>query len=186
MDEVFILGQCPRCKGQENAALFAKAVNDLHAHFVGKRKVQMLMWGDRLLDGKTTGYGEWEASENNTAPAIDLIPKDILLCDWHYETRYHGAPATYPSVRYFQDRGFHVWPSGWNSEENARMLAVCALQNRSEKMAGYLATTWTGAKGILAGLSGEADPQSGRDAAGIAAAIRKGAQMAWEGEDGTP
>src|SRR5205085_11379595 len=61
MDEVFILGQCPRCKGKENADLFAKAVNDLHAHLVGKRKLQMLMWGDRLLEGKTTGYGGWEA-----------------------------------------------------------------------------------------------------------------------------
>jgi hypothetical protein len=185
MDEVFLLGQCPRCKGQENAKLFAKAVNDLHAHLVGKRKVQMLMWGDRLLDGKTTGYGEWEASENGTAPAIDLIPKDIVLCDWHYETRYNGAPATYPSVHYLQDKGFHVWPSGFNSAENARMLAACALRNRSDKMAGYLATTWTGVRSVLDSLLGKAEPQGGEDTAGLAAAIRKGAQMAWEGDAGT-
>ena len=25
------------------------------------------MWGDRLLDGKATGIGEWEASKNGTA-----------------------------------------------------------------------------------------------------------------------
>ena len=74
------------------------------------------------LTVRPTGYGEWEASKNGTFPAIDLIPKDIVLCDWHYETRYAGEPATYPSVRYFQEKGFRVWPSGWNSAENARML----------------------------------------------------------------
>ena len=47
----------------------------------------MLMWGDRLLDGKKMRYGKWEAAANGTAPAIDRIPKDIILCDWHYEIR---------------------------------------------------------------------------------------------------
>jgi hypothetical protein len=32
-----------------------------------------------------TGLGMWEASYNNTARAIDLIPKDVMICDWHYE-----------------------------------------------------------------------------------------------------
>src|SRR5262249_17400044 len=45
MDEVFIIGECPRCKGQDHAALFAKAVNELHAHLVDKRHIEMLMWG---------------------------------------------------------------------------------------------------------------------------------------------
>lgn len=37
-----------------------------------------MIWGDRLIDGKTTGIGAWEASMNNTYRAIDLIPKDVL------------------------------------------------------------------------------------------------------------
>src|SRR5215510_11253613 len=46
MDEVFIIGSefCPRCKGQDPAKLFAKAVNDLHAHIVDERKLEMLVW----------------------------------------------------------------------------------------------------------------------------------------------
>jgi hypothetical protein len=139
------------------------------------------MWGDRLLDGKTTGYGKWEASENDTAPAIDLIPKDIIECDWHYETSYAGAPATYPSVRYFQQKGFRVWPSGWNSEANARMLASCALQNMSDRMVGYLATTWSGPGTVAGVLSGDGKQPVGKDAVGLAAAIRMGSQIAWEG-----
>jgi hypothetical protein len=43
----------------------------------------MWIWGDRLLDGKTTGMGEWEGSYN-TYRAIDMIPKDVVICDWHY------------------------------------------------------------------------------------------------------
>jgi hypothetical protein len=36
------------------------------------------MWGDRLIDANEISYGEWEASKNETAPAIELIPKDII------------------------------------------------------------------------------------------------------------
>src|ERR1043165_7203081 len=54
MDEVFLLGseQSPSTKGQDPAKLFAKAVNELHKHLTGQRKIEMLMWGDRLIDGK--------------------------------------------------------------------------------------------------------------------------------------
>jgi hypothetical protein len=181
MDEVFILGQCPRCKGTDHAKLFARAVNDLHAHIVGKRKLQILMWADRLLDGKATGYGEWEASENDSYGAVDLIPKDIVLCDWHYETSYNGVPAVYPSVALFQQKGLHVWPSGWRSEENVQLLVAASQRNRTDRMVGYLATTWLDAAAVTGGLEGDASHLQRRGAAGVASAIRKGAQLAWEG-----
>jgi hypothetical protein len=185
MDEVFILGQCPRCKGKDNAKLFATAVNDLHAHLVGKRKLQMLMWGDRLLDGKATGYGEWEASENGTFPAIDRIPKDIIVCDWHYETRYNDAPAVYPSVALFQQKGIRVWPSAWKSDENVQLLVDASQRKRTDRMMGYLATTWNGVSPVAGGLAGDASRTPGSEAAGVASAIRKGAQMSWEGASAT-
>jgi hypothetical protein len=49
-------------------------------------KRQLWLWGDRLLDGKLTGLGEWEASCNDTHAAVDLIPKDVVICDWHYDS----------------------------------------------------------------------------------------------------
>lgn len=177
MDEVFILGKCSRCKGQPKSKLFAKAVNDLHGHIVGKRKIEMQMWGDRLLDSQATGYSEWEASANDTAPAIDLIPKDILICDWHY-----GIRNDYPSVKYFQEKGFRVWPAGWDSAENAEKLAGCALRSMSEKMVGYLATTWVGAGKAVAGLAGEPEALKQKSVAGVVAGIRRGARIAWEGK----
>jgi hypothetical protein len=86
MDEVFYIGEskCPRCGGHDPAQLFADEVRRIHDHLAEGGK-QLWIWGDRLLDGRTTGLGEWEASMNNTYRAIDMIPKDVIICDWHYE-----------------------------------------------------------------------------------------------------
>jgi hypothetical protein len=139
MDEVFLIASehCPRCKGGDPAKLFAKAVNDLHQHLVGKRKLEMLMWGDRLLDAKVLGYSEWEAAKNGTAGALALIPKDIVICDWHY-----GKQAKYPSVPWLLEQGFQVWASGWQPLEATKAFSDFARQESNARMLGYLCTTW--------------------------------------------
>jgi glycosyl hydrolase family 20 len=143
MDEVFIVGSddCPLCRGKDHAALFAKQVNDLHEHLVKQRKVEMLMWGDRLLDSKAMGYGEWEAAKNGTAGAVDLIPKDIVLCDWHYEKQ-----SEYKSVPFLLDKGFRVWPAGWHKIDAVEQLMDFSLAQNNPRMVGYLSTTWGKAK----------------------------------------
>lgn len=144
MDEVFLIGSdyCSRCKGQDKAKLFAKAVNDLHKHIVGKKKLEMFMWSDRFLDGKGTGYGEWEASENGTFDAIDLVPKDIVMCDWHYEKR-----DDYPSLGIFTQKGFKVWPTTWKETDAAVAFSKQAHDMNNRLVAGTLVSTW-GAVGI--------------------------------------
>lgn len=139
MDEVFLLGSdlSPSTKGKDPAMLFAKAVKDLHRHLVSKRHVEMLMWGDRLIDGKTNDLGEWEASKNGTAAAVDMIPKDIIICPWHYELR-----DSYPSIPMFLGKGFRVLPAGWNKWEAARALIEYSRQLDSPKLLGYMFTTW--------------------------------------------
>lgn len=141
MDEVFLIGSeyCPRCRGGDPAKLFAKAVNDLHRHIVGARKLEMLMWGDRLLDAKATGNSEWEASKNGTQDAIDHIPHDIIVCDWHY-----GKRDTYPSLEILAQKGFRVWPSGWQPLDAAQAFSAFARKERQQQplIVGYLCTTW--------------------------------------------
>ncbi len=139
MDEVFLIGEdaCPRCKGKDKAELFAKAVNDYHAHLVDQKKVEMLMWGDRLIDAGKINYGKWEASANGTAPAIDRVPKDIIICDWHYEPR----PA-YESVPMFLEKGFRVWPASWKNAEASKALVDYSLTQKNPRMLGHLNTTW--------------------------------------------
>ena len=139
MDETFLIGEdsCPRCKGKDKAELFAKAINDYHEHIVGKRKIEMLMWGDRLIDASKIKYGEWEASTNNTFGAVDLIPKDIIICDWHYEKR-----DAYESVPMFLEKGFRVWPASWRKPEAAKAFIDYSLRHKSPRMVGHLNTTW--------------------------------------------
>jgi len=102
MDEVFILGddKCPRCSGVDKAELFAGEVNRIRDHLASKNR-ELWIWGDRLIDGRTTGVGLWEGSYNYTWRAIDMIPKDVVICDWHYE-RADLTPV------YFAMKGFRV------------------------------------------------------------------------------
>ncbi len=139
MDEVFLLGsdKSPSTKGKDPAKLFAKVVNDLHGHLVKTRKVEMLMWADRLFDAKKYNWGEWEAAKNGTAAAVDMIPKDIILCPWHYEQH-----ETYPSIDLFLSKGFRVLPASWHELEASRALIEFSLKQRSPKMLGHLFTTW--------------------------------------------
>ena len=145
MDEVFILADpdCPRCKGKSPAELFAGEVNVLHAHLkqIGCR---LWMWGDRFLDGKATGIGKWEAATNGTHPAIDRVPKDIVVCDWHYSR----APET---ARFFADKGFDVVACPWRDSKVAlAQLAHIRSVRRDEDKAvaarglGMAQTTWCG------------------------------------------
>ena len=115
MDEVFLLKSehAPSTKDLDPADVFAKVVNDLHGHIVKKRGLTMLMWADRLIDGEQFDMGEWEASKVGTAPAVDKIPKDIILCPWHYELRervriaadVHGEGLSHSAGKLEEDRG---------------------------------------------------------------------------------
>jgi len=139
MDEVFLLGseQSPSTKGKDPAMLFAKAVNELHTHLVRKRRVEMLMWGDRLIDGNKLDLGEWEASKNGTAAAVDMIAKDIIICPWHYEAR-----ESYPSIPMFIEKGFRVLPAGWKNVEATTALIGFNRSNADPRLLGHMFTTW--------------------------------------------
>jgi len=145
MDEVFILADpdCPRCNGKDAAELFAGEVKTLHAHLkeIGCR---MWMWGDRFIDGLSTKLGKWEASENNTAPAIDRVPKDIVICDWHYEK----APET---PQFFAGKGFDVVACPWRKPNVAlgelthiRAIRAGGDPASARRALGIVQTTWCG------------------------------------------
>jgi hypothetical protein len=143
MDEVFLLGEedCPRCRGKNKAELLAGEVTRLRNHLAQSGRT-LWIWGDRLLDGNNTGLGKWEASQNQTAPAIGLVPKDIVICDWHYE-RAEPAPALFALA------GFPVVVCPWRevgvalgSLEFLRHLALNANPVLAGRAQGVLQTTW--------------------------------------------
>ncbi len=148
LDEVFLLQNkhASSTKDLDPADVFAKVVNDLHDHLVEKRGLVMLMWADRLIDGDRFDMGEWEASTIGTAPAIDKIPKDIILCPWHYE-----PCAAYESVPMFMEKGFRVLPASWKNVEASNALIRYAQEHQQDgRLVGHIFTTWSGSTSDLA------------------------------------
>src|SRR4051794_15340583 len=145
MDEVFLLSSphAPSTKDLKPGDVFAKVATDLHGHIVKKRGLTMLMWADRLIDGEKFNMGEWEASKVGTAPAIDKIPKDIILCPWHYELREH-----YESLPMFMSKGFRVLPASWKKTDATLALIRDAKRNQIDgKLVGHIFTTWSQGRG---------------------------------------
>lgn len=145
MDEVFYLGEekCPRCQGRDHADLFAGEVTAIRNHLASKNR-ELWIWGDRLIDGKATGVGYWEGSYNNTSRAIDLIPKDVVICDWHYE-------RADPTAVLFATKGFRVVTCPWrHTDVTLQQLKFMvdfrnsATPETKNNYQGMLHTTWTG------------------------------------------
>ena len=150
MDEVFYLGEeeCPRCHDHDKSELFAGEVTLIHDHLAEKGR-QLMIWGDRLLDGRTSGLGEWEASYNDTWRAVDMIPRDVFICDWHYER---------PELTgiYFATKGLSVAECGYRNPDICLQQVRDMIRFRQQAnpvmarhLAGYIHTIWSGADFFL-------------------------------------
>jgi hypothetical protein len=167
MDEVFYIGhdKCPRCSGRDKAELFAGEVNEIRNHLAEKNR-KLWIWGDRLIDGKTTGIGMWEGSFNNTYRAIDLIAKDVMICDWHYERPDQTAV-------YFATKGLNVITCPWRKPGFAVTQTQDMVKFRKsvtpvmkERFQGMMQTVWSGAGPFLDEFYGvNVNPASGEDTA---------------------
>jgi hypothetical protein len=153
MDEIFYIGssQCKRCKGKSKAKLFADEVTHIHDHLAASGR-ELWIWGDRLLDGSTTGLGMWEASTNGTSAAIDMIPKDVMICDWHYERADKTAV-------YFAMKGFNVVTCPWRDPTLAlvQMNDMIAFRRQSteemkQRFRGMMQTVWSRPQAFVNGF----------------------------------
>ncbi len=156
MDEVFYIGddKCPRCSGRDKAELFAGEVTRIRNH-LAENKRELWIWGDRLIDGKETGLGMWEASMNNTHRAVDMIPKDVMICDWHYERADKTAV-------YFAMKGLRVVTCPWRKPAVAvvqvddmqrfRKDSSSPMQNNFQ---GIVQTVWSGPENFMDGYYGK-------------------------------
>lgn len=155
-DEVFYLGSdsCKRCAGHSKAELFANEVNCIRDHLAMSDR-QLWIWGDRLLDGRATGMGIWEGSLNNTWPAVDMIKKDVVICDWHYETPYESAA-------FFAEKGFKVVTCPWRISKCAikqtrlmRRFRREATEDVRDNYLGMMQTVWSGSEKFLESYYGK-------------------------------
>lgn len=156
MDEVFLLGEddCSRCRGKNKAELFAGEVNAIHDHLAKSGRTTW-MWGDRFLDGSVTGLGKWQAAVNATEPAIRMVPKDIVICDWHYD-------SSVPTAAHFAIEGFPVVSSPWRRPrvalsqlEQLRLMRTSSPPEMAARSLGVLQTTWIGAGPFIKAYFGD-------------------------------
>lgn len=160
LDEVFYIGHedCKRCYGHDKSELFAGEVTKIRDH-LAKSGAELWMWGDRMIDGKTTGIGLWEGSYNNTHRAIDMIPKDVVICDWHYE-----RPD--PTAFLFASKGFNVLTCPWRTpkvaieqEKMMRLFIDSATRDMKPRFQGMLQTVWGSTRNFMDSYNGTADSE---------------------------
>ncbi len=141
MDEVFEMGKCSKCEGKSTAELFAATAQRLHGHLQA-RGVRMMMWGDRLLNSKDVRH-TWEGSANGTDKAITMLPRDIIIADWHYEK------GPYPSTGILLEAGYQrVLPAVWKDKDNAlRFVRSAEAQadeyDKESAVNGAIVTVWS-------------------------------------------
>ena len=74
-DEVYELGVCPVCKNKDGAQLYYDDIMKIRAHLASKG-LKMMIWSDMIQP----------VSHYTSRPAIDMLPKDILMLDfiWYF------------------------------------------------------------------------------------------------------
>lgn len=137
-DEVLSRGRfasCVRCQGMQPHFLFAEDVKRLYA-FLKERGIGVMMWGDMLLRPDEAFDAAHGGEPHNFWLARRLIPKDIVIVDWHYQP----APR-YPSVSVFKREGFEVIGATWR---NLQTIVEFSKAAKEAGALGMLQTTWTG------------------------------------------
>ena len=139
IDFNYLYESYPNLRGED--PLSREQVNRVRDHLSGRDR-ELWIWGDRLIDGKTTGMGMWEASENDTHRAIDMIAKDVVICDWHYE-------RADPTAALFALSGFRVITCPWNNPEvtGSQLEMFDAFRSNApdtikERYFGFMQTVW--------------------------------------------
>ncbi|MFA7183840.1 MAG: beta-N-acetylhexosaminidase [Victivallales bacterium] len=144
-DEVDALGKCEKCRKFTPPEIFARDISRIHDH-LKKRGVRTAMFGDMLLnpDGiaeeRFAGYFKG-GKPFNTYKALEKLPKDIIIADWHYDRDPRYVPSEdYPSVTRIKNAGLEVLGyCAWYRPANSYCFSKCALKN---DLPGLIVTTW--------------------------------------------
>jgi hypothetical protein len=110
------------CKKVGNEKLYYMDTMHIY-HHLKLKGVKMMMWSDIL-------------SKDSFVPIIDDLPRDIVMCDWIYR----DLPE-YPSLDYFQSKGFPVLGCSWY---RARNIARFSRYGAKSNILGMMYTTWAG------------------------------------------
>jgi len=137
-------------------SIYTKAQRDKHAphewlalclnrfhQYIKERGAEMAVWADALINEENfvgfpciiNGFG---GPPDCHGRAAGLLPKDIIMWDWHYES----APV-YPTLVYLQKEGFRTVGCPWYALANPEMFSEYGVKTATEKFLGMLGCNWT-------------------------------------------
>jgi len=130
---------CPECRKRPYGELCSEHIANLAA-FAKEHGARAMIWGDMLLkEGDARWQGYIATGSDETARMVDLLPKDVVICDWQYGNQEKAKDKSWPSFRHFAEKGFPVVACPWENYWSMRPIAdavskVCGF--------GFLETTW--------------------------------------------
>lgn len=145
-DEILGLNRDSRCKKRNltNAELLAYEINRLN-DFVKSMdpNIRLLMWDDMInpshIGGNENLQVEFGGVPGKTSDAIDLIPKDMIIMIWWYDSndrinKRKNSPA------FFESKGFDYLVAGYKDKKNIKNWTE--LIENKKRCLGVLTTTW--------------------------------------------
>jgi len=136
LDEAWSHATCPKCKTQDAGLLAARHITKLR-DYLKRKGVTAMMWGDMFLPaGHWKGYSSCNGKPpHNCHVAVDRLPKDVIVTDWHY-----AAHEAFPSLDYFHKHGFKTIaaPAVYHHGN----LVNFAREAKKAGSLGMLVTTW--------------------------------------------
>ena len=131
---------CSECRKVRYGDLVCKHIAGL-ADFVAKRGAKAMIWHDMLLEaGDQRWNGFVKSGSKDTARLADLLPKDVIICDWQYS--YGDMKETrkdWPTFAYFKEKGFPVCGCPWMNYNAMKPMADYLAEIGGF---GYIQTTW--------------------------------------------
>ncbi len=131
---------CPDCIKTPTHELVSKHISGI-AQFISSRGARAMMWHDMLLDSKDKRWKGFVTQGNKeTSKMINMLPKDIVICDWQYSYgNMNEVRNEWPTIKYFKDNGFLVAGCPWMNYKTMKPMADFIVAN---KCFGFIETTW--------------------------------------------
>ena len=131
---------CPDCRKRPYGELVSEHIAALAA-FAKEHGARSMIWHDMMIK---RGDPRWEGfvatGDDVTVRLVDLLPRDIVICDWQYSYKDMKERRTeWPTLRYFAEKGFPVAACPWMNYYSMRAMADVVASSGGF---GYIQTTW--------------------------------------------
>jgi len=140
---------CANCRATDYAQLVSRHIAGI-ADLLKARGARAMMWHDMLIrHGDPRWKGFYANGSEETAKLPQLLPKNVIVCDWYYGSDPGGSAraeerksltGTYPTLDYFAKTcGLDTLTCPWEEATGIRAQTAYA---REAGLFGVLETTW--------------------------------------------